>query len=130
MHFPRFGFRPLVGNVFVLLFAMQQAAELPASTPPPPAGAAQPSPAQLARQAIREGRHPGTSRGLAMGYVQCNLVILPKAQAYDFLLYCQRNQRACPVIEVLDVGSWEPKMSAPGADLRTDLSRYAVYRNG
>jgi uncharacterized protein YcsI (UPF0317 family) len=88
------------------------------------------TPAQAARLAIREGRHRGSSRGLAMGYVQCNLVILPKAQAYDFLLYCQRNQRACPVIEVLDVGSWEPKLSAPKADLRTDLSLYAVYRNG
>src|ERR1044071_5627071 len=67
------------------------------------------TPAQAARLAIRTGKHTGTSRGLAMGYVQCNLVILPKAQAYDFLLYCQRNQRACPVIEVLDTGSWEPK---------------------
>jgi uncharacterized protein YcsI (UPF0317 family) len=88
------------------------------------------SPAQEARKAIREGRHRGTTRGLALGYVQCNLVVIPKALAYDFLLYCQRNQRSCPVIEVLDEGSWEPKHSAPGADLRTDLPHYSVYRNG
>ena len=88
------------------------------------------SPAQAARQSIREGRHRGTTRGLALGYVQCNLVVIPKALAYEFLLYCQRNQRSCPVIEVLDEGSWEPRHSAPGADLRTDVPRYSVYRHG
>src|SRR5687767_524877 len=71
------------------------------------------SPAQRAREMIRRGEHRGTTRGLALGYVQCNLVIVPQADAYAFLLYCQRNQRACPVIEVLDTGSWEPKLSAP-----------------
>ncbi|MBM3839249.1 MAG: DUF1445 domain-containing protein [Verrucomicrobia bacterium] len=65
-----------------------------------------------------------------MGYVQCNLVILRKAFAFDFLLYCQRNQRACPVLEVCDPGETEPRLSAPGADLRTDVPRYAVYREG
>jgi uncharacterized protein YcsI (UPF0317 family) len=88
------------------------------------------SSSQRARLEIRERRHTGTTRGLAMGYVQCNLVILPQPLAYEFLLYCQRNQRSCPVIEVTDTGSWEPKLTAPGADLRTDLPRYAVYRNG
>ena len=65
-----------------------------------------------------------------MGYVQCNLVILREKHAYEFLLYCQRNQRACPVLEVTDVGSPVPKRLAPDADLRTDLPRYAVYRHG
>lgn len=88
------------------------------------------TPAQQARKDIREGRHRGTSRGLAMGYVQCNVVILPEPLAYEFLLYCQRNQKSCPIIEVLDTGSWEPKRSAPGADLRTDVPRYAIYRQG
>jgi uncharacterized protein YcsI (UPF0317 family) len=83
-----------------------------------------------ARLAIREKRHTGSSRGLAMGYVQCNLVVIPQALAFDFMLYCQRNQRACPLLEVTDPGSAEPRRLAPGADLRTDLARYAVYRNG
>ncbi len=65
-----------------------------------------------------------------MGFVQCNLVVLRQAHAYDFLLYCQRNQRACPVLEVTDTGDPEPRHLAPGADLRTDLPRYAVYREG
>ena len=65
-----------------------------------------------------------------MGYVQCNLVVLRERYAYEFLLYCQRNQRACPVLEVTDTADPEPKQLAPGADLRTDLPRYAVYRDG
>lgn len=82
------------------------------------------------RAACRDGRLAGTSRGLAMGFVQCNLVVLREAYAYEFLLYCQRNQRACPVLEVTDPGIPEPARLAPGADLRTDLPRYAVYRDG
>ncbi len=89
-----------------------------------------PEAAQQARLAIREGRHTGSSRGLAMGYVQCNLVILARQYAFEFLLYCQRNPRACPVLEVTDPGSPEPRRLAPGADLRTDLARYAIWRNG
>ncbi|MBI2949206.1 MAG: DUF1445 domain-containing protein, partial [Verrucomicrobia bacterium] len=86
--------------------------------------------AQQARLDIRAGRHKGLTRGLAMGYVQCNLVILRKTFAFDFLLYCQRNQRACPVLEVTDPGDPEPRLTAPGADLRSDLPLYAVYRDG
>jgi len=85
---------------------------------------------QAARLAIREKRHTGMTRGLAMGYVQCNLVIVPRSLSYDLLLYCQRNQKACPVLEVTDPGDPEPKRTAPGADLRTDLPRYAVYVRG
>ena len=88
------------------------------------------SPAQQARLDIREKRHTGTTRGLAMGYVQCNLAVVPQALAFDFLLYCQRNARACPVLEVCDPGSPEPRQLAPGADLRTDLPRYCLYQNG
>jgi uncharacterized protein YcsI (UPF0317 family) len=85
---------------------------------------------QRIRAEIRAGRITGTSRGLAHGFVQCNLAILPKAYAFDFLLYCQRNQRACPVLEVTDPGSPVPRKLAPTADLRTDVARYAIYRDG
>ena len=59
---------------------------------------------QRIRADIRAGRLTGTSRGLAHGFVQCNLAIMPKAYAFYFMLYCQRNQRACPVLEVCDAG--------------------------
>jgi uncharacterized protein YcsI (UPF0317 family) len=85
---------------------------------------------QRVRAEIRSGAITGTSRGLAHGFVQCNLAILPKAYAFDFLLYCQRNQRACPVLEVTDPGSPVPRKLAPTADLRTDCARYAIYRDG
>lgn len=88
------------------------------------------TPAQQARLDIREKRHTGTTRGLALGYVQCNLAVVPEKLAFDFLLYCQRNARACPVLEVCDPGSPEPKQLAPGADLRTDLPKYSIFRNG
>jgi uncharacterized protein YcsI (UPF0317 family) len=85
---------------------------------------------QRVRRGIREGRITGTSRGLAHGFVQCNLAILPKAYAFDFLLYCQRNQRACPVLEVLDPGDPVPHELAPDADVRTDCARYSVFIDG
>lgn len=85
---------------------------------------------QRVRGEIRAGRITGTSRGLAHGFVQCNLAILPKEYAFDFLLYCQRNQRACPVLEVCDPGDPVPRRLAPAADLRTDCARYAIYYDG
>ena len=82
------------------------------------------------RQQIREGKWRRPTAGLAPGFVQTNLVILPRDLAFDFLLFAQRNPKPCPVIEVTDVGSPEPKLSAPGADLRTDVPKYCIYRNG
>jgi uncharacterized protein YcsI (UPF0317 family) len=82
------------------------------------------------RAAIRSGKITGVTAGLACNYVQANLAVLPKDLAYDFLLFCQRNPRPCPLIEVTDAGSAEPVDSAPGADLRTDIAKYRVYRNG
>jgi uncharacterized protein YcsI (UPF0317 family) len=86
--------------------------------------------AQTARLAMRAGTWQGDTLYRAPGFVQTNLVVVPQSEAYEFLLYCQRNPQACPVLEVTDAGNPEPKYSAPGADLRTDLPKYAIYRNG
>ena len=88
------------------------------------------NPAQIARSQIRSSEHTGITYGLAPDYVQCNLVILKAKHAYEFLVFCQRNQRACPVLEVTETGSYEPKRIAPQADLRTDIPKYNVFRNG
>ena len=56
-------------------------------------------------------------------------MILPQAQAFDFLLFCQRNPKPCPLIEVLAPGAVEP-LSALGANIATDVPGYRVYRNG
>ena len=53
-----------------------------------------------------------------------------RADAFDFLRFCGRNPKPCPLIEVTDPGDPEPRLTAAGADLRTDLSRYRVYRRG
>ncbi len=82
------------------------------------------------RECIRKGQFTGPTGGLAPGYVQTNMVILPKEQAYDFLVFCQRNPKPCPLLEVTDPGDPEPKSLAPGADLRTDVPKYRVWRNG
>ncbi len=82
------------------------------------------------RQLIREGRWTRTTSGLCLGYAQANVAILPKDLAFDFLLFAQRNPKPCPVLEVLDPGHPEPRRLAPGADVRTDLPKYRVYRYG
>jgi uncharacterized protein YcsI (UPF0317 family) len=82
------------------------------------------------RAAIRRGEWRQPTAGLAPGSVQANLVVLPAADAFDFLRFCVANPRPCPVLEVTDVGSAEPRNLAPGADLRTDVPRYRVYRDG
>lgn len=81
------------------------------------------------RAACRGGDWTGPTAGFAPGYAQANLVILPRDWAFDFLLFCQRNPKPCPLIAVTEAGSWQPHV-APEADLRTDLPRYRVWRNG
>ncbi len=82
------------------------------------------------RAAIRSGEFSGHTSGLATSHVQGNVVILPRAWAGDFLLYCQRNPRPCPLLAVGDAGN--PALPSLGADidLRSDLPRYRVWRDG
>lgn len=87
-------------------------------------------PAQQFRLACRSGEHTRPTAGFALGFVQANLVVLPKAAAYDFLLFCQRNPKPCPLLDVTDPGDPVPAGVAPSADLRTDLPLYRIYRNG
>jgi uncharacterized protein YcsI (UPF0317 family) len=82
------------------------------------------------RAAIRRGEWDKPTAGIAPGFVQANLVALPAADAFDFLRFCVANPRPCPVLEVTDAGSPEPRNLAPGADLRTDVPRYRVHRDG
>jgi uncharacterized protein YcsI (UPF0317 family) len=62
--------------------------------------------------------------------VQANLVVVPRDLAFDFLLFCQRNPKPCPLLDVTEPGCPEPKLVAPGADLRTDVPRYRIYEHG
>src|SRR3954469_1715190 len=82
------------------------------------------------RRACRSGEFHGPTSGLAPGFVQGNLAILPKAVADDFLLFCQRNPKPCPILGTSDPG--DPRVPALGQDfdIRTDLPRYRVWKDG
>ena len=82
------------------------------------------------RLACREGEWTGPTAGLAPNHAQANLVVLPREWAFDFLLFCQRNPRPCPLISVTEAGSWQPSAVASDVDLRTDLPKYRVWRDG
>lgn len=82
------------------------------------------------RNAVRRGELARPSRGMAPGYAQASLVVVERRDAYDLLVFCQRNARACPLVEVFDEGCFESRDVAPGADIRTDLPKYRVYRSG
>jgi len=89
----------------------------------PPTGVA-------ARQAIRRNAHSGPTSGLAPGFVQANLAILPRALAEDFLRFCQLNPKPCPLVGVGAPGDWRLPALAEDLDIRTDLPRYRVWRDG
>src|SRR5262245_61910197 len=82
------------------------------------------------RRLARLGELTSPTAGLAMGHVQANLVVVPRELADDFRRFCENNPRPCPLLDVTAPGDSEPKKVAPGADLRTDLPRYCVYREG
>src|SRR5262249_20624477 len=82
------------------------------------------------RQRARRGELTGPTPGMALGYVQANLVVVPRELAFDFLLFCHRNPKPCPLLDVTEPGNPEPRLVAPGADLRTDLPRYRIYQGG
>lgn len=84
--------------------------------------------ARAAREAYRGGRIAPTA-GVAPGMTQANLIALPRDWAWDFLLYAQRNPKPCPVLDVIEAGSHRTVL-ADGADLRTDLPLYRVWRDG
>ena len=86
--------------------------------------------AEAARRRIRDGLHGGHTVGLAPGHVQANLVILPADWAGEFLRYCQANPKPCPLLASGEPG--DPRLAGLGADLdvRTDVPRYRVFRDG
>lgn len=82
------------------------------------------------RQTIRSGVFDGHTAGMAIGKLQCNLAIIPVHYALDFLRFCQRNSKPCPVVGIGDTGA--PYLSSLGKDIdiRTDVPRYRVFRDG
>ncbi|MEL6520798.1 MAG: putative hydro-lyase [Pseudomonadota bacterium] len=82
------------------------------------------------RAAIRAGTYCSHTAGLGKGYLQANIVILPEDYALDFMRFCQRNPKPCPLAGVSDTGN--PIMHTMGRqiDIRTDVPAYNIYRDG
>jgi len=116
---------------------MDESVSLVATIPPPSLL----SSAAL-RLACRAGEFSGQTSSRSPGHVQANLCILPKESAFDFLLFCQRNPKPCPLLAVLEEGEYlvradilKPSSSGDGIgpnmiDIRTDLPKYRVFVDG
>src|SRR2546421_4386607 len=83
-----------------------------------------------ARIAIRRGEFSGPTSGVAPGFVQGNLAILPAALAGDFMRFCQLNPKPCPLLAASAPGDFRLPTLGDDLDIRTDLARYRVFRNG
>jgi uncharacterized protein YcsI (UPF0317 family) len=85
---------------------------------------------RAARQLMRTGAYNGHTAGMAPGHVQANLAILPRREADDFLRFCQRNPKPCPLLAVSEPGDPLLPTLGEGLDLRSDLPRYRVWQDG
>ena len=63
------------------------------------------------RRQIREGKITGQTSGMCSGYAQANMAVLSKDLAFDFLLFCERNKKPCPLLDVTEAGSPEPRVA-------------------
>lgn len=88
------------------------------------------APAAQLRASIANGDWDGSLASIPEGYTQASVVILPREHAADFLQFCQRNPRACGLLGMSSPGDPSPGHLAPDADIRTDLYRYRVWREG
>lgn len=88
------------------------------------------STAAAVREAARSGRLSSHTSGLAREYVQANLAILPAALAGDFLRFCQRNPKSCPLLHVSEPGEYLFDELGAGLDIRSDVPRYRVWEHG
>jgi len=82
------------------------------------------------RRAIRRGEHSGHTAGLAPGYVQGNVCILPREYAEEFALFCERNPKPCPLLAASQPGEAQLPSLGEDLDIRTDVPRYRVFRDG
>lgn len=82
------------------------------------------------RKLIRRGEIDSPTTGMCNGYAQGNLVVLPEQYAWDFLLFCQRNPKSCPLLEVAEAGSRTFSMFGADSDIAKDIPRYRIYEKG
>jgi uncharacterized protein YcsI (UPF0317 family) len=79
---------------------------------------------------IRRGEWTKSTRAIALGHTQAGFMAIPRSEAFDFMLFCQRNPKPCPLLDVSEAGQPIAPTVAPTADLRTDIPKYRVFRHG
>jgi len=82
------------------------------------------------RRIVRRGEWTGPNINVCRGYAMANLAIVPKDYSFEFLLFCLRNPQPCGLLDVTEPGDPHPRQVAPEADLRTDLPKYRVFKDG
>lgn len=82
------------------------------------------------RELIRKNEWIQSTSGVSSGYIQANIVILHADVAFEFMQFCIRNPKSCPLLDVTDIGSSKPMFLSANANLKTDLGKYRVYREG
>jgi uncharacterized protein YcsI (UPF0317 family) len=87
------------------------------------------TPAQL-RQLIADGAWAKPTSGVMDDFQQANLAVVPQAFAYEFLLFCTRNPKSCPVIAVTEPGDPYVQSGGQRVDLRSMIPRYRVWEHG
>jgi uncharacterized protein YcsI (UPF0317 family) len=86
--------------------------------------------ARRVRMTVRSGEHTGHTVGQASGIVQGNVVILPAKGAGDFLRFCQRNPKPCPLLAVSEPGDPTLPRLGDDIDIRTDVPQYRIFEHG
>ena len=83
------------------------------------------------RQHIRSGEFTGNTSGYGQGFVQGNLAIMPKEWANDFLQFCQKNPKPCPIVGMSSQpGDFMLPDLGQNIDIRSDVPKYRIYENG
>jgi uncharacterized protein YcsI (UPF0317 family) len=86
---------------------------------------------QAFRALVKAGEFSANTSGIAQGFVQANIVILPQAWANDFLLFCQRNPKPCPLIAMSNnAGDFLLPKLGKNLDIRTDVPSYRLFEQG
>lgn len=81
------------------------------------------------RSQIAEGKFNQSTAGFCKGYVQANMVILPKESADVFEKFAKENHKAIPVLEIVKSSHYSTYL-ANKANLLEELPSYNIFKNG
>ncbi|NCD11535.1 MAG: putative hydro-lyase [Epsilonproteobacteria bacterium] len=81
------------------------------------------------RAKIAKGEFTRPTAGECPGYIQMNMVALPRAYAKDFEAFARENSKAIPVLEVIHEGHYS-KVLASGANILNEIPKYNILRDG